>query len=375
MSQTEQREADGLFEVEITSGGRAHDADAPREEARAISATRLEAKARAHRRNLTIAIAGAAFLAIIALWAWLSNPNTNVPSDAVARVNGEFILEADITREIELTRASFALSNRDDAEAPSRSAVLEELISRKMQVQDASKAGVEVSPQEVDNELANVLQRTGDSLQELEAALEKHNLKLDDIKLVIANTSMVNKYIAEYVVADASTDAERQNRVNEWRTTLFQTSKVERFKSSGTGPAPRVGSEAPDFTLKDLGGKEVKLSDLRGRPVMLNFWATWCPPCRAEIPVIRELYAETNANGEAYEILGVATQSDAQTIQAFAEELDITFPILPDAENRITELYHVLPIPTSFFIDKDGIIRYMHIGILDRTTLEKWLLD
>ena len=86
------------------------------------------------------------------------------------------------------------------------------------------------------------------------------------------------------------------------------------------------------------------------------------------------MYKETH-QGEAYEIVGVATQSDASTIQAFVQELGINFPVVTDAENRVTDLYHVLPIPTSFFIDKDGTIRYIHIGIVDRAILEKWLVE
>jgi thiol-disulfide isomerase/thioredoxin len=122
----------------------------------------------------------------------------------------------------------------------------------------------------------------------------------------------------------------------------------------------------------------VKLSSLRGRPVLINFWATWCPPCRAEIPTLTQAYAEArgDASKEApYEILGVATQSDLSTVKAFVKELGINFPVLPDADNRITnDLYHVVPIPTSFFIDKDGIIRFIQIGTLDRAALDQWLL-
>ena len=106
---------------------------------------------------------------------------------------------------------------------------------------------------------------------------------------------------------------------------------------------------------------------------MVNFWATWCPPCRSEIPTITSLYRETH-KGDNYEIVGVATQSDKGTIEAFAQEFGMTFPILPDVESRTTSLYHVLPIPTSFFIDKDGIIRDMRVGIVDRALMEKWLL-
>jgi thiol-disulfide isomerase/thioredoxin len=128
-----------------------------------------------------------------------------------------------------------------------------------------------------------------------------------------------------------------------------------------------------------LNGNQVKLSSLRGRPVLVNFWATWCPPCRAEIPTLVQAYAETGGadRKEApYEIVGIATQSDLSTIKAFVNELGISFPVLNDADNRVTnDLYHVVPIPTSFFVDRDGVIRYIQIGVLDRAALDKWLLN
>jgi peroxiredoxin len=164
---------------------------------------------------------------------------------------------------------------------------------------------------------------------------------------------------------------------NDWLTSLAQTSKIERFKAAGSGAAPRVGSEAPEITLKDLSGKEVKLSSLRGRPVMVNFWATWCPPCRQEIPVISEMYNETHGlagSSGPYEILGVATQSDVATVKAFTDEFKMAFPVVQDVESLATSDYHVLPIPTTFFIDKDGIIRYIQTGMVDRPLMEKWLL-
>ena len=383
MSKTEPRQLPDVgFDVEINSGGRAYDAGqaAPGSEAaaRELSATRAAAKERATRRKLLIFTVAVVGLAAMILWAWVSNPNTNVPSDAVARVNGEYISEGDIDREINLGKASLYLSKGGNAETPSRAAVLEDLISRKMQVQDAQKAGVSVSQAEVDQAMKGILDRTGVTQDKLQAALENYSLRLEDMRRVTADALLVSKYVSDYVTRNATDEADAQNKKNDWLTRLAQNGKIDRLKPSGTGPAPQVGAEAPDFTLIDLSGKPVKLSSLRGRPVLVNFWATWCPPCRAEIPTLVQAYTETrSADGKTgpYEILGVATQSDPSTVKAFVEELGINFPILRDTDNRVTsDLYHVVPIPTSFFIDKDGIIRYIQIGVLDRAALDKWLL-
>jgi peroxiredoxin len=375
MGKTEQRGApDPGFDVEIVSGGRARDTGAPAASPRTLSPARIAAKTEARRRRNVIIAACALGLAAIAVWAWLSNPNANVPADAVARVNGEYIYDRDITREVDLSRLAIDLNKGKSVSVPSRASALENLISRKMQVQDAKRAGVSISAGDVDSDIQQRLNVTGLSMAQLEANLAKYNLKLDDMRAFSADFLLINKYIGEVVVKGATSDEDRQNRYNDWLTNLSQTSKIDRLKSAGAGPAPNVGSEAPDFTLQDLNGKQIKLSSMRGRPVMINFWATWCPPCRAEIPTLVKTYADTHSPGDPYEIVGVATQSDQQTIQAFAKEFGINFPILPDVENRVTDLYHVLPIPTSFFVDKDGIIRDIQVGPVDQPLLEKWLL-
>lgn len=361
------------FEVEITSGGRAYADAPPPRSANILSPARAAAKAQARRRTLLIVVGSAALFIAIIGWAWLSNPNSLVPSDAVARVNGEYIYERDVTREMDLTRAINEMGKRDDATPPSSASALESIINRVVQVQDAKKAGVVVSDADVASALEGVPDNLSITQEQFVAKLAKYNRTLGDMRLSVRDALLLSRHISQNVAVKGKTDQERLALTNSWQTELVQKARIDRLKPAGSGPAPRIGSEAPDFSLKDVDGKEIKLSALRGRPVMLNFWATWCPPCRSEIPAIVELYKSTHKVG-AYEILGIATQSDSQTIKAFAQEFSMTFPIVQDVDSRTTSLYHVLPIPTTFFIDKEGIIRDMHIGIVDRPKMEKWLL-
>jgi peroxiredoxin len=372
---TQHTDPDLGFEVEIKTSGRAYDSGQPARPAEppTLSPARAAAKAQARRRNITLLIASVAGLAILGLWVFVTNPTFNVPSDAVARVNGEYIYNGEVTREIDLARATFELA-RSDEEPQSPGQVLETLIDRKLQTQDAKRNGVTVTQQEVDAALDGVIERLGVTESEMESTLARYNLTLDDLRVPVADAFLINKYIGAFVVSGASDEQDALTRKNEWQTNLAVNGRIEYLKSPGTGPAPTLNSEAPDFTLRNLAGEEVKLSALRGKPVMINFWATWCAPCRVEIPEIVKMYQETHAEGN-YEILGVATSSSIETVKAFSQEFDMRFPLLPDDGNHITNLYHVLPIPTTFFIDKDGIIRQTHVGPVDRAMMEKWLLS
>ncbi len=124
-------------------------------------------------------------------------------------------------------------------------------------------------------------------------------------------------------------------------------------------PQPAVGHPAPDFTLTTLDGQTFTLSDLRGTPVVLNFWATWCGPCRAEMP---ELVSAANRYDPKVRVIGVDQGEPPEDVQAFADELGIGFPIPLDRDMSVADNYRVTGMPTTFFIDRDGIIRQIWAG-------------
>ena len=132
--------------------------------------------------------------------------------------------------------------------------------------------------------------------------------------------------------------------------------------TGGKIPAPQAGFLAPDFTLKTIRGEPVGLSSLRGKVVLVKIWASWCPPCRAEMPAIEHTYQAYKDKG--FVVLAVnSTVQDATTnAQAFVSENKLGFPILMDEMGEVTRLYHVQSLPTSFFIGPDGIIREVVVG-------------
>lgn len=133
----------------------------------------------------------------------------------------------------------------------------------------------------------------------------------------------------------------------------------------------KVGAKAPDFDLKTLAGDKVKLSDLKGKKVMLNFWATWCPPCKAEMPAMEEFHKEA---GDDVVILAVNIDPHLD-VKAFIDENGITFPILLDEEDKVNETYQVLSIPTTYFIDTKGNIGNKYIGAMNLDAMKQYTKD
>ncbi|MFQ5882995.1 MAG: peroxiredoxin family protein [Candidatus Methylomirabilales bacterium] len=124
---------------------------------------------------------------------------------------------------------------------------------------------------------------------------------------------------------------------------------------------PEVGFLAPDFALPDLEGKTVRLADLRGKGVFLNFWATWCPPCRLEMPTMQQAYEENKERG--LEILAVSIDAGSKkAVQDFVEEFKLTFPILLDPAMEVLSKYRTVSLPATFLIDRQGVVRYKHVG-------------
>jgi cytochrome c biogenesis protein CcmG/thiol:disulfide interchange protein DsbE len=138
----------------------------------------------------------------------------------------------------------------------------------------------------------------------------------------------------------------------------------------GGSVGPKVGNQAPDFALKSLDGDTVRLSDLRGKPVIVNFWATWCPPCKEEMPDIEKSYQKHKDEG--YIFLGVDMKEDAATVRAFVQNR-YTWTFLLDPEGAAANAYYVTGVPETYFIDRDGIVRDAKIGAMSYAELESRL--
>lgn len=126
--------------------------------------------------------------------------------------------------------------------------------------------------------------------------------------------------------------------------------------------APHRGFLAPDFELQDANGENIRLSDLRGQPVLLNIWATWCPPCRAEMPAMQAVYEAYQQDGFIILAVNATNQDDRQAVLSFVQEYGLTFPVLFDDSGSVAQTYLSKALPTSFFIDQNGIIQEVVVG-------------
>ena len=132
--------------------------------------------------------------------------------------------------------------------------------------------------------------------------------------------------------------------------------------ASTASPALAPATAAPDFTLHAMGGPNLRLKEQRGRVVMVNFWATWCAPCRQEMPHLNRLYEKYR--GAGFVLLGVNVDDDVAKAAELAAKLGVTFPVLLDTEKTVSKLYDVSTMPSTMIIDRDGKVRYVHRGYL-----------
>ncbi|MGH2619940.1 MAG: TlpA family protein disulfide reductase [Anaerolineales bacterium] len=147
--------------------------------------------------------------------------------------------------------------------------------------------------------------------------------------------------------------------------------EVELQPAAVNEPGLLEGSPAPDFQLSRADGGSIRLGDYRGKVVLLNFWATWCLPCRSEMPLIQTTYEQLG--GQGFVALGVDFDEPAEVVTAFGNELEIGFPLLLDPGGEVQRLYRVVGYPTSVILDREGRITAYHIGILAKSQLDLYL--
>lgn len=152
---------------------------------------------------------------------------------------------------------------------------------------------------------------------------------------------------------------------------VLGTGKTPGGEEEFTFPPVEVNQPAPELTLRDLEGNQVSISDYRGSVILLNNWATWCPPCKEEMPVFNEYFNTYQEQG--FQILAVEAGDPQSQVQAFVEQQGLDFKILLDPEGKALITYQNQSLPNSFVIDREGNLRLAWTGAINRATLEKYV--
>jgi cytochrome c biogenesis protein CcmG/thiol:disulfide interchange protein DsbE len=156
---------------------------------------------------------------------------------------------------------------------------------------------------------------------------------------------------------------------------LGTVSLPEDRNATGQPPAASTGRAAPDFVLLDMDGREVRLSELQGKPVVVNFWATWCPTCRAETPDLIRLHEDYEKHGLV--LLGVNLREADGPVRSFVDEFGISFPIVFDRNGQVASTWRIggpnQGVPSTYFIDPNGVVRKVVFGFLTEKLMAEGL--
>lgn len=249
-------------------------------------------------------------------------------------------------------------------------AVFESFLEDRLLEQAADEAGFVLAPAAVAGEEQRLLQAAGADAARLAAVLAQAGLSRAAWDAELSRSLRAASFLEDLVLADIAPRL-RQDERHRYLQQLRRRANLAVLVT----PPPSVGLEpgqlAPDFELTGLDGKPVRLSELRGRPLLLNFWATWCAPCRQEMPLLQKA-AERHAE-QGLVVVGVDVGEEAEAVRNYIEALGVGFPILLDSTQDVSDLYRVYGLPTSFFIDPQGVIDFRLIGPLDAQSLERRL--
>ena len=152
----------------------------------------------------------------------------------------------------------------------------------------------------------------------------------------------------------------------------LQLDWIDQFSGNSSGELIKVDKPVPDFEFVSLSGETVHLDELKGKPILVNFWATWCAPCKLEMPAI-QAYADKYT--DKLVVLPINADDDPAAIQKFIDELGLTMPVYVDKGGRVENLFHILGLPTTYFIDQEGNLKIQHVGVMTEAQLHSYLVE
>ncbi|MEM7033517.1 MAG: redoxin domain-containing protein [Chloroflexota bacterium] len=310
----------------------------------------------------------------------LSSANNNdgrqIEADGpVATVNGVVITTYMLDREVNVSRFNIVEPlpplQGDDLQR-ARNEALNQLTTRQLILQAAAQQNYVVSKEQVEERVRLLYGTYGD--EKLSTALKAASLDDDDLFWWVSELLTVEAFTVNIIMEDASPET-RQQVYNEWLNQQQAQADVQTFlEGQAASLIALPGNPAPDFALQTIAGETVSLSQFRGKVVLVNFWATWCPSCIAELPAYEQVYAQQPLND--FVVLGVNLQENAAHVEQYSQGLGLSFPILLDRDGQVTiKNYQVVGMPGSIIVDRQGNVFYRHIGPMSADVLREKLSD
>ncbi|MEM7343840.1 MAG: redoxin domain-containing protein [Chloroflexota bacterium] len=296
---------------------------------------------------------------------------THPVDPVVIRINAFEFTQSQLDQELAFDRAVHLLTTGQELTQQDPQQKLERLSTGLLIDQQAREAGILADDEIVADALEAFVAERGGTVETLDAALQSQGVTLVNFsEMVVARTVRAEKYLVEVVLADAETPNQQQEKLAAWLAGIEETAEIE-ILYEPPAEAPRVGAVAPDFTLTNLNGEQVSLSQFRGQPVVVNFWATWCVPCRKEMPTFQQAFEKHQ--GEGLVILAIDLAEDTSQVEPFVEELGLSYEILYDSDGAINRLYLVNGLPRTLFIDRQGVIQHIQVGEVQEVLLQGFL--
>jgi thiol-disulfide isomerase/thioredoxin len=323
------------------------------------------------KKHFLLGLAGALILlaagAAILIW-WTRGPQ---PQAAAAVVNGEAITWAMVDAEVNVSRLNVMtplppLAGPDLRRAQQEA--LNQLVTRRLILQAAARQNFALTEADVAKKIDLLFGSAGRPA--LENALAQTGVSRADVAWWVREIFTVEGFTTQVIMAGVRPE-DRQQVYNDWLNTQRAAARIETFlNGAAQAPGGLVGQPAPSFSLSALDGAPVSLADYRGRVVLVNFWATWCPSCLSEMPDYEQVYQELGGPAGDFAVLAVNFQEGPDSVARYAAGLGLTFPVLLDRQGDVTtRLYQATGMPASILVARDGVIHYRHLGPMSADTL------
>jgi peroxiredoxin len=301
----------------------------------------------------------------------------NTPSQIMATVNGAAITREMVDQEITVSRFNVntplpPLSGADLSRATDEA--LNQLITRQIVLQAASRQNFGLDDALIESRVELLFGANGDKA--LDEALRQVGATRADLTWWVRELTTVEEFTVKVIMAGAAPEA-RQQVYNDWLNTQRAAATIKTYQNGAKqNLLALMGEPAPNFTLTNLAGQPVALTDYQGKVVLVNFWASWCPSCLSELPDYEQIYQQYGGPAGDFVILGVNLQEGQTQVEDYATGLGLTFPVLLDTDGTVTtRQYQVTGMPGSFIIDRQGVISYRHVGPMSAETLQAKLAE